>query len=103
MGIARDKIQQLLDQHPVMLFMKGTPSHPQCGFSAQVVQILQVMQVPFFHFDVLTDDDIRQGAKDYAQWPTIPQLYVRGKFIGGCDIIQELFKNNELADILSPS
>jgi len=97
----KEKIQKLLDEHPVMLFMKGTPEAPLCGFSARVSQILNFMQVPFHSFDVLSDESIRNGIKEYSQWPTIPQLYVNREFIGGCDIVQEQFENGELEKLLS--
>ena len=98
---AKEKIQKLLDENPVMLFMKGTPQTPMCGFSARVSQILAFMQVPFNSFDVLSDENIRNGVKEYAQWATIPQLYVNGEFIGGCDIVQEQFESGELEKLLS--
>ena len=80
----------------VVVFMKGTPQFPQCGFSGQVVQILDYLGVPFKGINVLESDDLRQGIKAYAQWPTIPQLYVKGEFVGGCDIIREMFQAGEL-------
>lgn len=95
------RIQEMLDTHPVMLFMKGSPSAPLCGFSAKVSQILNFMQIAFHSFDVLGDESIRSGIKEYAQWPTIPQLYVKGEFIGGCDIVQEQFESGELEKLLS--
>lgn len=97
----KEKIQKLLDENPVMLFMKGTPQAPMCGFSARVCQILGFMQVSFNSFDILSDENIRSGVKEYAQWPTIPQLYINGEFIGGCDIVQEQFENGELEKLLS--
>lgn len=84
----------------VVLFMKGTPNFPQCGFSGQMVQILDYLGVDYKGINVLEDDDLRQGIKDYAQWPTIPQLYVKGEFQGGCDIVREMFQANELQDHL---
>ena len=95
------QIQSLLKENPVMLFMKGSPSVPQCGFSAKVSGILNFMKVPFQHCDVLKDPAIREGIKEYAKWPTIPQLYVKGEFIGGCDIVGEMFETGELEKILS--
>lgn len=80
----------------VVLFMKGTPQFPQCGFSGQVVQILDYIGVDYKGINVLADADLRQGIKDYSNWPTIPQLYVKGEFIGGCDIIREMFQAGEL-------
>src|SRR5438105_950748 len=84
----------------VVLFMKGTPQFPQCGFSGQVVQILDYLGVPYKGINVLESADLRQGIKDYAQWPTIPQLYVKGEFVGGCDIIREMFQAGELQGLL---
>ena len=97
----KEKIQEMLKKHPVMLFMKGSPQVPQCGFSAKVSGILSFMKVHFHYYDVLSDDTIRQGIKDYAEWPTIPQLYVKEEFIGGCDIVTEQFENGELEKRLS--
>ena len=85
----------------VVLFMKGTPVFPQCGFSAAVVQVLNHLGVKFKGVNVLEDDGIRQGIKEYSNWPTIPQLYVKGEFIGGCDIIREMFETGELMEALS--
>ena len=80
----------------VVLFMKGTPALPQCGFSGQVVQILDYLGVEYKGINVLADDELRQGIKDYSSWPTVPQLYVKGEFVGGCDIIREMFQASEL-------
>lgn len=85
----------------VVLFMKGTPGFPQCGFSGQVVQILDYLGVDYKGVNVLTSDELRQGIKDYSSWPTIPQLYVKGEFVGGCDIIREMFQANELQPFFS--
>ena len=85
----------------VVLFMKGTPTFPQCGFSSQVVQILDYLGVDFKGVNVLENMDIRQGIKDYSNWPTIPQLYVKGEFVGGCDIIREMFQAGELQTFLT--
>ncbi|HEY7687280.1 MAG TPA: Grx4 family monothiol glutaredoxin, partial [Dongiaceae bacterium] len=85
-----DRIQKDIKENDVLLFMKGTPVFPQCGFSAAVVQVLTDLGVKFKGVDVLTDPAIRQGIKDFSQWPTIPQLYVKGEFIGGCDIVREM-------------
>jgi monothiol glutaredoxin len=90
------EIQQLLMQHKIVLFMKGTPAQPRCGFSATVVQCLHALNVPFHSVDVLENDAIRSGIKTYAQWPTIPQLYIHGEFVGGCDIVREMYMNGEL-------
>jgi monothiol glutaredoxin len=84
----------------VVLFMKGTPQFPQCGFSAQVVQILDHLGVPYKGLDVLASDDLRQGIKTYSSWPTVPQLYVKGEFVGGCDIVREMFQAGELQSLL---
>jgi monothiol glutaredoxin len=84
----------------VVLFMKGTPNFPQCGFSGQMVQILDYLGVDYKGINVLESDELRQGIKDYTQWPTIPQLYVKGEFLGGCDIVREMFQANELQDHL---
>ena len=81
---------------PVVLFMKGTPDFPQCGFSGQVVQILDYVGVDYRGINVLESDELRQGIKEYSDWPTIPQLYVKGEFVGGCDIIREMFQSQEL-------
>jgi monothiol glutaredoxin len=96
-----DRIKQDITDHPVVLFMKGTPVFPQCGFSAAVVQILTHMGVKFKGIDVLSDPSIRQGIKEFSNWPTIPQLYVKGEFVGGCDIIREMFETGELKDYLA--
>ncbi len=96
-----DRIQQEVDDQPVVLFMKGTPIFPQCGFSATVVQVLTQVGVKFKGVDVLTDPQIRDGIKAFSDWPTIPQLYVKGEFVGGCDIIREMFENGELQQLLT--
>jgi monothiol glutaredoxin len=94
------KIQSQIDQNKVILYMKGTKDVPQCGFSARVVQIINSYDVPFETVDVLADPEIRQGIKDYSNWPTIPQLYINGKFIGGCDICMEMDERGELKPLL---
>ena len=94
-------IEKLIQEHPVMLFMKGSPKQPQCGFSARVSEILNFLKIPFHSFDVLSDNAIRSGIKEYSQWPTIPQLYVKGEFIGGCDIVEEQFETGELEKLLA--
>ena len=94
-----DRIKQDITDHPVVLYMKGTPVFPQCGFSAAVVQILTQLGVKFKGIDVLTDPAIRQGVKDFSNWPTIPQLYVKGEFAGGCDIIREMYETGELQQV----
>ncbi len=97
-----ETIRELVTGHPVVLYMKGTPQFPQCGFSAAAVQMLQACGVDrFFSVDVLADPEIRQGVKDYANWPTIPQLYVSGEFVGGCDIMREMYQSGELQQLLS--
>ena len=97
MANARERIEKLIAEHPVVLFMKGTPEFPQCGFSGQVVQILDYLGAPVHGVNVLEDDEIRQGVKEFANWPTIPQLYIKGEFVGGCDIAREMFQSGELA------
>jgi monothiol glutaredoxin len=92
----RERIQTKVDGSDVLLFMKGTPVFPQCGFSAAVVQVLSHLQLKFSSVNVLEDSEIRDGIKEYSDWPTIPQLYVKGEFVGGCDIIREMFENGEL-------
>jgi monothiol glutaredoxin len=98
--VVADRIKQDISDNPVVLYMKGTPVFPQCGFSAAVVQILTHMGVKFKGVDVLADPALRQGIKDFSSWPTIPQLYVKGEFVGGCDIIREMFESGELKDLL---
>ena len=90
------QIKKEIDDNPVVLFMKGTPVFPQCGFSAGVVQALTELGVKFKGIDVLTDPGLRQGIKEFSNWPTIPQLYVKGEFVGGCDIVREMFQAGEL-------
>ncbi len=97
----RQRIENDLKNNKVMLYMKGTPEAPLCGFSAQTVAILKEYQVPFKSFNILDDESIRQGLKEYANWPTFPQLYVNSELVGGCDIIVELHQNGELKEILS--
>jgi monothiol glutaredoxin len=95
------QIKSEIDGADVVLFMKGTPVFPQCGFSGQVVQILSHIGVPFKGVNVLEDDALRDGIKTYSNWPTIPQLYVKGEFVGGCDIIREMFEEGELRPYLT--
>ena len=95
----KTKIQNLIDENDVCLFMKGTPDSPQCGFSMAVSNILKHLKINFKGVDVLQDQNIRQGIKEFSDWPTIPQLYVRGEFIGGCDIVKEMYENGELKKI----
>ena len=96
-----ERIQQEIDDQPVVLFMKGTPIFPQCGFSATVVQVLTHLGIKFKGIDVLMDPQIRDGIKSFSEWPTIPQLYVKGEFIGGCDIIREMYESGELQQVLA--
>ena len=96
----KGRIEQMLSGSPVFLFMKGTPESPQCGFSSKVTEILRSWKVPFQSFDVLSDESIRQGIKEYANWPTIPQLYINKEFVGGTDIVDEMSSNGELGDLL---
>jgi monothiol glutaredoxin len=94
-------LQKAVSENPVVLFMKGVPEQPGCGFSAVVVQILDHLGVDFAAVNVLQNDDLRQGVKSFSDWPTIPQLYVKGEFIGGCDIVREMFQSGELKTLLS--
>ncbi len=98
---AKEFIQKTVTEHPVVLFMKGSAQFPQCGFSGRAVQILKQCGVKnLVTVNVLEDDDVRQGVKEYANWPTIPQLYVKGEFVGGSDIMTEMFQSGELQDLL---
>lgn len=97
----KQQIEKYIGSSDVFLFMKGSPQRPLCGFSAQVSQILDSFDIKYGHFNVFEDSQIREGIKEFANWPTIPQLYVKGEFIGGCDIITELFENDELQSILT--
>ncbi len=97
----RQRIDQEVGSNDVVLFMKGTPVFPQCGFSAVVVQVLSHLGVKFKGINVLEDPSIRDGIKEYSYWPTIPQLYVKGEFVGGCDIVREMFETGELTEMLS--
>lgn len=96
-----ERIRQEVASNDVVLFMKGTPVFPQCGFSAAVVQVLTHLGVKFKGIDVLSDPSIRQGIKEFSEWPTIPQLYVKGEFIGGCDIVREMYEEGELAKLFA--
>lgn len=96
----QQRIDQLVHNNKIMVFMKGTKLMPQCGFSNNVVQILNVLGVPFETFDVLSDHEIRQGIKEYSNWPTIPQVYVNGEFLGGSDILIELYQKGELQEMV---
>lgn len=94
------RLEQLVQEQPIMLFMKGTPNEPRCGFSRKVVQALKEEGLEFGSFDILGDEAVRQGLKEYSNWPTYPQLYVKSEFIGGCDIVLEMHKNGELNEVL---
>ena len=96
----KNEIKKLIDTDDVCLFMKGVPDAPQCGFSMTVSNILKHLNVNFKGVNVLDDNNLRQGIKEYSDWPTIPQLYIKGEFIGGCDIIKEMFENGELKSLL---
>ena len=97
---AKTKIDEIVKANDVVLYMKGTKSMPQCGFSSRVAGVLNYMGVDYADVNVLADDEIRQGIKDYSDWPTIPQLYVKGDFVGGCDIVREMYENGELKELL---
>ena len=99
-NIIFERIKQEIASNDVVLFMKGSSAFPQCGFSAAVVQILAQTGVEYKDIDVLQDEDIRQGIKDFTNWPTIPQLYIKGEFVGGCDIVRDMFESNELQQML---
>ena len=101
MTSAKERIGEIVRENDIVLFMKGTELFPQCGFSSRAVAILEHMQVPFKTVDVLQDPEIRQGVKELSDWPTIPQLYVRGEFIGGSDIMMEMFESGELQQLVS--
>ena len=95
-----DKIKSLIEKNNVCLFMKGTPDSPQCGFSMAVSNVLKHLNVKFIGINVLEDENLRQGIKDFSDWPTIPQLYIKKEFVGGCDIVKEMYENGELKKIL---
>jgi len=97
-----EQIDSAVKENDVILFMKGTPDFPQCGFSQRVAAILASYDVPFAAVNVLLDPAVREGIKQYANWPTIPQLYIKGEFVGGCDIVSEMHENGELAELLKP-
>lgn len=96
------QIDQVVKNNSVVLFMKGTPDFPQCGFSQRVAAILSSYEIPFSAVNILLNEEVRQGIKEYSDWPTIPQLYVKQEFIGGCDIVTEMHENGELEEILAP-
>ena len=95
-----DRIRDEISKNDVLLFMKGTPVFPQCGFSAAVVEVLSELGVKFHGVNILVDQELREGIKQFSQWPTIPQLYVKGEFVGGCDIVREMFETGELEQLL---
>ena len=97
----KNKIENSIQKNDVCLFMKGTPDVPQCGFSMAVSNVLKHLEIKFTGINILEDSDLRDGIKVYSEWPTIPQLYIKGEFIGGCDIVKEMFENGELQKILS--
>ena len=97
----QELIEREINEHDVVLFMKGTPVFPQCGFSSLVVQVLSHLDVKFTGIDVLSDPALRQGIKAFSDWPTVPQLYVKGEFVGGCDIVREMFETGELVQFLA--
>ena len=96
----QSNIKDIIDKNDVVLFMKGTKAQPQCGFSNAVVNTLSYMNIDYKDVNILESDELRQGIKDFTNWPTIPQLYIKGEFIGGCDIILDMYKSGELADVL---
>ena len=96
----KEKITKLINDNDVCLFMKGTPDSPQCGFSMAVTNVLKHLKVNFNGINVLEDNSLRQGIKEFSDWPTIPQLYIKGEFIGGCDIVKEMFEKGELKNLL---
>lgn len=100
MSAILDEIQQTINNNAVVLYMKGSKDMPQCGFSAAVTHILTQLQVNFVDVNVLANAEIRQGIKDFSDWPTVPQLYVKGEFVGGCDIVKEMFQSGELQEFL---
>ena len=96
----KEKIKNLINDNEICLFMKGTPDAPQCGFSMAVSNVLKHLKVNFNGINVLEDENLRQGIKEFSDWPTIPQLYIKGEFIGGCDIVKEMFEKGELKNLL---
>ena len=101
MTSAKERIEQIVRDNPIVLFMKGTALFPQCGFSGRAIAILNHLGAPYETVDVLQDPEIRQGIKDYSDWPTVPQLYVRGEFVGGSDIMMEMFESGELQQLVA--
>ncbi len=103
MSDSKQRIAELVGKNEIVLFMKGTPLFPQCGFSSRAVAILDHLAMPYETVDVLQDPEIRQGIKDYSDWPTVPQLYVKGQFVGGSDIMMEMFESGELKELVGQS
>ena len=99
-NVVHERIQKEINAHDIVLFMKGQAAFPQCGFSSLVVQVLSQLGVSFKDINVLEDNDVREGIKEFSDWPTIPQLYVKGEFVGGCDIVREMYESGELQDML---
>jgi monothiol glutaredoxin len=99
--LVQERIEREIREHDVVLFMKGTPVFPQCGFSRLVVQVLSHLGVKFKGIDVLSEPALRQGIKAFSDWPTVPQLYIKGEFVGGCDIVREMYETGELAQLLA--
>ncbi len=100
-NVVFDRIRKEINENDIVLFMKGTAAYPQCGFSSLVVQVLTHLGLPFRDINVLEDNDIREGIKEFTDWPTIPQLYVKGEFIGGSDIVREMYQTGELQELLA--
>jgi monothiol glutaredoxin len=98
--IVKQNIEQLIHDHTIIIFMKGSKSEPMCGFSNSVIQIFNTFQIPYYTFNVLEDPNIRQGIKTYSDWPTIPQVYIKGEFIGGADIIMGLYQSKKLQEVI---
>jgi len=96
-----DRIRRDITDNDIVLYMKGTPVFPQCGFSAAVAQVLEQLNVKFKSFDILVDPSLREGIKAFSNWPTLPQLYIKGEFIGGCDIVREMYQSGELQELLT--
>lgn len=96
----KQRIESLIANHKIMIFMKGTTENPECGFSNQIVQIFKVIGMPFTTENILVDEALRSGIKEFSNWPTIPQIYVNGEFLGGCDIVTEMYQNGELQTLL---
>ena len=96
----KEQLKEIINNNDVCLFMKGVPEAPQCGFSMAVTNILKHLNINFKCINVLADENIRQGIKEYSEWPTIPQLYIKGEFVGGCDIVKEMFENGDLKNLL---